>query len=600
MNNQTEKYYKDRLELLNEKEHTIKKELRWLALLRLLSFVLLFLSIFIILPDHIALGIFMTVSFLILFFILIKAYKRKSDRHTHIKSLIDINNAELKALRNDYSGFQSGEEFIDHRHPFSFDMDLFGEGSLFQYLNRTVTNKGRKNLASCIANENLDSKSILARQEAIKELMPLNDLMQDFRAVGSLGTDSEEDLSLLKSWIEKPIFYLNRPIWKVLVNLLPAITIGSVIGEFFIPGLINVSILFFLIQFIVIGSRFKHTTSEHALIGKRLEALKKYHELLSSIEKTKFSGIELNKIHQQLFTEQYSAAKSIKDLSRIVASFDARLNMIAAMFLEGFLLWDIRCMIQLEKWKTNQGHHLNDWTDALAEFDTFVSLATFAFNHPEYIYPICSENKILETKETGHILIPSEYRVSNDFRIDSAGQFVIITGANMAGKSTFLRTVVTNMVLAMTGAPVCASSFVFKPMKIFSSMRTSDSLNKNESYFYAELKRLKEMLDKLQTGEDIFIVLDEILKGTNSIDKQKGSKAVLEQIMKLNGTGIIATHDLELTKAQEKYPDRIINMCFEIEIDQAAISFDYKIREGVTTKMNASILMKQMGIGVED
>jgi DNA mismatch repair ATPase MutS len=166
----------------------------------------------------------------------------------------------------------------------------------------------------------------------------------------------------------------------------------------------------------------------------------------------------------------------------------------------------------------------------------------------------------------------------------------------MAGKSTFLRTIASNMVLAITGAPVCASEFVFKPVKIYSSMRTSDSLNKNESYFYAELKRLKEMLDKLHTGEQLFIILDEILKGTNSVDKQKGSLAAMEQILKYNGTGIIATHDLELTKIENIYSERVRNMCFEIEIDQAEISFDYKLREGVTTKMNASILMKQMGI----
>jgi DNA mismatch repair ATPase MutS len=177
-----------------------------------------------------------------------------------------------------------------------------------------------------------------------------------------------------------------------------------------------------------------------------------------------------------------------------------------------------------------------------------------------------------------------------------AGNFVIITGANMAGKSTFLRTIATNLVLAMAGAPVCAAKFVFKPIKIYSSMRTSDSLNKNESYFYAELKRLKEMLDKLNSGEELFIILDEILKGTNSVDKQKGSLAAMEKIISHNGTGIIATHDLELTKIANRYPDKIRNLCFEIEIDQALISFDYKLREGVTTKMNASILMRQMGI----
>jgi DNA mismatch repair ATPase MutS len=180
--------------------------------------------------------------------------------------------------------------------------------------------------------------------------------------------------------------------------------------------------------------------------------------------------------------------------------------------------------------------------------------------------------------------------------MDAEGTFVLITGANMSGKSTFLRTIATTMILAMTGAPVCASGFRFRPMKLFSSMRTNDSLNKHESYFYAELKRLKELLDQMRSGEKLFVILDEILKGTNSTDKQKGSKEALRQIMELNGTGIIATHDLELTKIADEYPGRIRNVCFEIDIDKAKISFDYKLRDGVTTKMNALLLMKQMGI----
>jgi DNA mismatch repair ATPase MutS len=597
---QKEKYYSGKLETLNEVEIAMKKELRWLALFRLLSFIFLIISIFVLLPENILLGAFTNILLLILFFILIKKYRKKNNQHEHTKALININKDELKALKHNYSTFGSGEEFIDHSHPFSYDMDLFGDGSLFQYLNRTVTHKGRKNLAYWLANENLDPGLITDRQDAVKELSDFNELMQDFRACGASGSDSEEDIFQLNSWVDKPVYYLHRPIWKWLVNLLPVFTVFSVVAAFYISGFFNVFIILFLTQFIVTGIRIKHTTAEHALIGKRLEALKKYYELLLYVEKKKFTNSKLNKIYQQLFTDQYSAAISIKGLSKIVASFDARLNFVAAIFLEGFLLWDIRCMIQLEKWKSNQGHHLNDWIGAIAEFDTFISLATYTFNHPGYTYPVYSEDKMIEARDMGHALIPADQRVCNHFEIAASFNFVIVTGANMAGKSTFLRTVTTNMVLAMAGAPVCASSFIFRPMKIFSSMRTSDSLNKNESYFYAELKRLKEMLDKLRAGEKIFIVLDEILKGTNSVDKQKGSKAVLEQIINFKGTGIIATHDLELTKAQEKYPDRIQNMCFEIEIDQAKISFDYKIRTGVTTKMNASILMKQMGIVMED
>jgi DNA mismatch repair ATPase MutS len=324
--------------------------------------------------------------------------------------------------------------------------------------------------------------------------------------------------------------------------------------------------------------------------------LKKYASLIEILEKNKFQSIGLQFITKTLISNRSSAARSIKHLSKLVSAFDNRMNLLAALFLEGILLWDIQCMVRLEKWKLKEGIFFDRWINALAEFDVLASLATYAFNHPGYVYAIVDNTPVFEAKELGHVLIPKHERVCNDFIIQNEKDFIIITGANMAGKSTFLRTVATSMIIAMTGAPVCATSYRFRPMPVFSSMRTSDSLNKHESYFYAELKRLKEMLDRLREGKKLFIILDEILKGTNSRDKQKGSYAALEQIIKLGGTGIIATHDLELAKIEDKYPERIKNLCFEIEIDQAKISFDYKLKEGITTKMNASLLMQQMGI----
>ena len=231
---------------------------------------------------------------------------------------------------------------------------------------------------------------------------------------------------------------------------------------------------------------------------------------------------------------------------------------MAAIFLEGFLLWDLQCMIRLEKWKKVQGKYFKSWIDALASFDSMVSLSTFAFNHPKLSYPKFSGKVFLQARQLGHILIPDNERVCNDFKIEKKGDFIVVTGANMAGKSTFLRTLATNIILAMAGAPVCAEEFIFRPVSIFSSMRTSDSLNKHESYFYAELLRLKGMLDWLKTGESLFIILDEILKGTNSADKQKGSYAVLRQILDMQGTGILATHDLHLASIENDYPGKYV------------------------------------------
>jgi len=286
----------------------------------------------------------------------------------------------------------------------------------------------------------------------------------------------------------------------------------------------------------------------------------------------------------------------INQLAKLLAAFDTRLNVLANFLLNGFLLWDMQCIFRLEKWKSRYRDHFTPWVDGTAKIDALISLATFHFNFPDYSFPEFTRQEMMRATALGHPLIPDEQRVCNDFTIASEGTVVVITGANMAGKSTFLRSIGVNLVLAMAGAPVCAGQFAFIPSDLFTSMRTSDSLLHHESYFFTELKRIKTIVDELVGGRKMLVMLDEILKGTNSADKHKGSLAVLERIFSLGGTAIIATHDLELAKTESQYKGRLINKCFEIEINGAGISFDYKLRDGITQKMNASLLMRQMGI----
>ena len=327
-----------------------------------------------------------------------------------------------------------------------------------------------------------------------------------------------------------------------------------------------------------------------------MEMLKKYSRLFDYFEKPDFKSSFLSSYQKKLYANDESATMAIRHLAGIISAFDSRLNIFVGVLLNGLLLWDIQCMIRLEKWQEKYRDVLPEWFDALGGFDSLAGFSNFRFNHPGYVYPEISEEHVLIAQNIGHPLIVPEERVCNDFELAKEGNFAIVTGANMAGKSTFLRTIGVNWILAMAGAPVCADKFVFKPENLFTSMRTSDSLQKSESYFYAELKRLKELIDRLKNKEHLFIILDEILKGTNSVDKQAGSQTVLQNILKLGGTGIIATHDLELAKMEKQFPDRIVNKCFEIEINGAEIFFDYKLIDGITKKMNASLLMEQMGI----
>ncbi len=368
--------------------------------------------------------------------------------------------------------------------------------------------------------------------------------------------------------MNQPFVYLHRRGYRLVLRVLPALTVLCVIMALFFPPLRSVAILLFMVQLLWVGLQFRQTSAEHAILAKRQSLLYKYQGMFQVIENSSFQSPLLTEIHNELTRGEQAASHSIQSLARIVAAFDNRLNVLVALFLEGLLLWDMQCLLRLEHWRKTGSSSFEAWIAALARFDALVSLANLAFNQPELTYPEFSEQEVLTASRMGHLLISPADRVYNDFRLERPGDFVLITGANMAGKSTFLRTVASNIVLAMAGAPVCAASLVWKPTKLYSSMRTSDSLNKHESYFYAELKRLKELLDCLRNGEALFILLDEILKGTNSTDKQKGSRAVMEQILARQGTGIIATHDLELTKLEQQYPGRVRNLCFEIEIDR--------------------------------
>jgi DNA mismatch repair ATPase MutS len=243
---------------------------------------------------------------------------------------------------------------------------------------------------------------------------------------------------------------------------------------------------------------------------------------------------------------------------------------------------------------------INRWFEALTQFDALVSMSAFAYNHPDYIYPEIADSFVFKGEKLGHPLLHRDVCVRNDVSMPGKPYFLVVTGANMAGKSTYLRTIGINYILACTGMPVCAESLIFYPCKLVTNLRTADSLTDNESYFFAELKRLKIIINRLQTGEELLVILDEILKGTNSEDKQKGSLALIRQLIRLTGTGVIATHDLTLGKLAQEFPLHVKNYCFEADIENERLTFSYLIREGVAQNMNACFLMKKMGITVDD
>jgi DNA mismatch repair ATPase MutS len=597
MNTQNiELIYEERINAFELKKASIRKYLVVLSFLRFLLFISFITSIVFLVKQFSFYRVGLVISIFGAFIFSIIHYLKRTDVLNHFKSLVRINQEEKNVLRNEYSGFYDGEKYTNREHAYSYDLDLFGEGSLYQYLNRTVTLVGRDLLAKRLTNTKTKESKIKSEQQVNSELATKIDWRHNFLATAYSSPVSDDDNKKIDLWVDEPAFFIKRNVFKILVVALPVITLSLLI--LVIAGMVHFSLfaLFAIIQLFIASAFLRRTNKEQRIVSDELRILKNYAKLISLIENESFSSDLLSNLQKDLETDSIQAKLAFKKLIRIIDAFDARLNIVVGVILNGTLMWDLYSVMRLEKWKEKYGQNVKRWVEVIAEFDVYCSTANYGYNNPEFIYPEVSNTEVINAKELGHPLIPKSKRVNNDFIINCLGEIDIVTGANMAGKSTFLRTVGVNFILALNGMSICATDFSFKIIDLFSGMRTADSLKENESYFYAELKRLKYIIEKLKQGQPTLLLLDEILKGTNSIDKAKGSWRFVEHLIELKATGIIATHDLTLCGIETDYPENIKNKCFEVDIDGQKISFDYKLKSGVTQNMNATILMKQMGL----
>jgi len=567
-----------------------------LSLLRLASFTGGFVLIWFGFMQSALEGILLLIVAAGLFLYLLKLYAHNSERKSFFHNLSKINQNEADAF-TDYSAFEDGSSFIDPHHEFSADIDIFGSNSLFQYLNRTVTGFGREILAGWLCDPFSLAGRLTERQEAVKELASKGEWRHSFMASGMDKPFGKSQVDSLTEWINEQDEIISGRLKILLIFVLPSASAASLIMV--AAGFLHYSVftIIFLLNLLIVAAGLKKTNRIHRVLTGKHTYLAPIHQLIRIFENESFSSAILKDISRTLSGSSPSAAGAVNKLGRLIESFDSRLNIITGFVLNGLFLWDYQCISRLESWKSEYRDVFPGWLAMVGEADAFISLGNFACNNPGFVFPELSVNgTFFLSRSLGHPLIHEDKRICNDFDINHAGNVCIISGANMSGKSTFLRTVAVNYVLALAGAPVCAAEMNFTPVKLFTSMRTTDSLSGNESYFYAELKRLRLLKEKVSRSEPVLFILDEILKGTNSADKSLGSKLFLKQIIGLNGTGLIATHDTSLGEMESEYPGKVLNRCFEIEIEGESILFDYKLREGITRKMNAAILMKQMGI----
>lgn len=533
------------------------------------------------------------------FFILVKVHNRLYFRKERLETQLQLNQDELEGLEGDYSAFDEGSEFVDAGHPYSYDLDLFGRKSLFQALGRTCTHIGKQTLATWMQHHLTEKTAIETRQESIRDMSRRMEFREAFRVTGSInrGTDSDEEE--ISRWSQTPsvlqhLWWVKLCLWAV-----PGINILLLaLGLLHILSLSWFGMMFTVFVILSFGLIQRVTLIQESY-GKKLKTLNRYAKLITLAKGETWQAPALRELTDKLDIDGHSPAEALTQLSKELDRLDLRNNQLLYVILEGSMFFQLRQIVRIERWKARYGKYLMGWLEAVGELDALCSLGTFAYNHPAYTYPtITNQPFCFLARNMGHPLMPEAQCVKNDATIPSRPYFLIITGANMAGKSTYLRTIGVNYLLACMGCPVCCESLTLYPAQLITSLRTTDSLSDNESYFFAELKRLKRIIDLLNKGQELFIILDEILKGTNSADKQKGSLDLIRQFMRLKADGIIATHDLLLGTLADQFPEYIRNYCFEADIKDNELTFSYRLREGVAQNMNACFLMRKMGITI--
>ncbi len=570
------------------------------SLVRLFAFLGSVVAIALLWVQWWPLGIFSMIIFLLSFYRFVIWHQEIKNREVHNRYLHEINLNEEKALDYDFSSFKKGEDYVHPLHPYSIDLDIFDTHSIYQACDRTVSIMGSKQLAHFFL-EPATPEKIKLRQETIKELARKRDWRQDFQALGMGTTDDELHYNLLRDWLNDPLFFKGKSWLKWMLWFVPVWMIAGTILSFTLLPLEAV-IFFLLLPAIILRNTLKKINDLHNRTSKAVDILEKYAGLIHHIEKVEFNSQILQDLYQHFSKDGAVASKSIRRLAYIINQLNVRFNPFAIL-LNLYALWDLQWMNQLDRWKVNNGDLLLTWFDGLKYIDAYNSLSTLSANNPDWIFPQITSADLLIAKDLGHPLLHAKKRVVNDIQLPTDGHIKLITGSNMGGKTTFLRTLGLNVVLAMTGLPVCAREFSLPPLWVYSSMRTQDSLHESTSSFFAELKRLKTIIEAVESHKDtqppqpkILFLLDEILKGTNSADRHKGSKALLLQLIQSKGSGLVATHDLELGYLEKEYPKSIENWCFEVDIEEGKLSFDYKLKKGVSKSFNATILMKEMGI----
>jgi hypothetical protein len=487
-------------------------------------------------------------------------------------------------------------------HPYAGDLDVFGRASLMQLVDATETAPGEEKLAGFLSSPVSGAwpDAVLARQQAVRDLAPRTAFREALATAAGVLADEKPPVAPLLAWAEAE----DAPsaAAAVLGWLVPAVAVAVIVLAPLLHvrgAVVSLVVLAEIALGFVVGGRYGPTL---AAVSARESSATRWREMVAAIEREAFEAPLLVQLRDRLTSGQRRASEEMTALARIVGFVDARRNEVFRFLIGPFLFWDVHCAGALGRWRGRAGRHLREWLDALAEVEALASLAAFASEHPEFAWPDLAPDAMLEATALGHPLLPDGRRVGNDVSLPSGDRALVVTGSNMSGKSTLLRALGVNAVLAFAGAPVCARSLRIGPARVATCMRIDDSLEQGISHFYAELRRLKRVLDlareaKAAGGAALFL-LDEILHGTNSRERVIGAQAVVRELLSLGALGAVSTHDLGITALERELGDRVANVHFEEQVHGEAMTFDFVLRPGVVQSSNALRLMRAVGIDV--
>jgi ABC-type multidrug transport system fused ATPase/permease subunit len=596
--NKVQQAYISRIEHLDEQKTLALKRGRRLMWLRLLSFVAAIAALFSLFSLSVVAATAISLLFLALFAVVAIRDMRNQRHITYLDNLITISQDEIDAIEGNFAAFDAGQEFFDVKHPYSYDLDIFGQQSIYQMVCRATTASGKGALASRLQHP-LPKEEIAENQEAIAELAEEVEWRQDFFEAGKRYSATSSNIKRVLEWAAAPGELFESRLLRATLYIMPPITIA--LGVLWALGILPGAFFLALIVHMVVYNKYgKQINLVQAQVANAESEMRSYSTLLMHIEQGRFTSPRLIRLQKELEMEGEPSSAIVKQFASLVDKLDYRLNIIFLFTVNALLFWDLRMAIHLTDWRKKYAPLAQKWVDAVGEMEALTSLATLSYNNPDWTFPkICDGYFMVDAEDAAHPLIPKKQRVANSFRVEEHEKVLLLTGSNMAGKSTFLRTLGVNMVLAYAGSVVCAERFEVSYVPLRSSMRITDSLIENTSSFYAEIKRLGEIVKAVKEGEKPFLLLDEILRGTNSNDRHIGSRALIDLLVEYGVCGIIATHDLTLAQAKDSYPEALTNYHFDVQVDaNDELFFDYKVKTGICTSLNASILMRKIGLKV--